>query len=332
MKARLVDVAKEAGVSPKTVSNYVNGYPFMSKATTEKVRAAIEKLDYVPNRMARNLRTGRTGIIALAVPELNVPYFAELAGHVTTAAEKHGVTVLIDQTDGEPDRERRVAAGLGPQAIDGLIMSPQGLDGNELASLAAIPMVLLGERLHPEGVPYVGVDNVAAATAATNHLIDSGYRRIAAIGRVSQQQNGTGSLRLQGYQEALAAAGLKPAQGYTRTVAAYERAEGAREMDALLDLKNPPDAVFCFNDLLAVGALSTLHRRGVTVPDEVAVMGWDDISEVRYTWPPITSVSVDKAQLAEVAVDHLLALLAGAEIEDPQQFVDFAVEVRASTG
>lgn len=331
MKPRLVDVAREAGVSPKTVSNYVNGYPFMSQATTDKVKTAIDKLGYVPNRMARNLRTGRTGLIAMVVPDLKIPYFAELAGLVTAAADRRGVTVLIDQTDGQADRERRAVGGLGPQSIDGLIMSPLSLTGDEVVEAAAVPMVLLGERARPAGIAYVGVDNVGAAKAATVHLIESGRRRIAAIGPVGARRHGTASLRLDGYREALAEAGMAQRDDHEPSVREFSRSEGDAAMQQLLALPEPPDAVFCFNDLLAVGALAAIHRAGLRVPTDIAMVGWDDIPEAAYTWPPLTSVRPDKERLAEAAVDHLLRLLSGEAIDQPEVFVGYDVVARESS-
>lgn len=331
MRSRLVDVAKEAGVSPKTVSNYINGYPFMTPETTEKVRAAIEKLAYVPNRMARNLRTGRTGFIALLVPDLVGPYFAELATRITRTAEDRGLSVLVDQTGGDPERERQAVLRLGPESIDGLILSPLGMSGTELAALAQVPTVLLGEKAHPVDVPYVGVDNVAAAVAATRHLIDQGRTRIAAIGRVRQRPGGTWVPRLEGFRQAMADAGLKVPASYVPEVPSLSRQNGATAMERLLRLKNPPDAVFCFTDPTAIGALAALNRSGVPVPDEIAVIGWDDTEEAAFAWPALTTVAVDKAEVARAAVDYLLRLLANEPIEDPERYLDFSIVERAST-
>lgn len=331
MRSRLVDVAKEAGVSPKTVSNYINGYPFMTPETTEKVRAAIEKLAYVPNRMARNLRTGRTGFIALLVPDLNGPYFAELATRIARAAEARGFSVLIDQTGGDPEREQQVVTRLGSESIDGLILSPLGMSGTELAALAQVPTVLLGEKAHPADVPYVGVDNVAAAMAATQHLIDRGRTRIAAIGRVRNRPGGTWVPRLEGFRRAMDEAGLRVPASYVPEARTLGRPESAEAMESLLQLKNPPDAVFCFTDPTAVGALAALNRNGVRVPDDVAVIGWDDTEEAAFSWPPLSTVAVDKEDVADAAVDYLLRQLDGESIEQPEHFLGFTIVERAST-
>ena len=331
-KPRLIDVARAAGVSPKTVSNYIHDYPIMSERTVAKVRDAIVRLGYVPNQSAQTLRTGRTGLIGLAVPDLSIPYFAELAGLVTEAAEERGLTLLIDQTKGDRERERRVVSGLGSRTLDGVIVSPMSLSADELTKVdRTMPLVVLGERSHPAGVSYVGVDNVAAARAGTQHLIDLGRTRVAAVGRVSGRAQGTWSYRLQGCVEALRAAGLPVRAEWQSVITRFDREQGADAMTQLLTLDRPPDAVFCFSDLLAVGALLVLHERGVRVPDDVAVIGWDDIEEARFAWPPLSSVRADTVAVARAAVDHLLSQLRGESAESLDTYVDFTVIERASS-
>ncbi|WP_231920437.1 LacI family DNA-binding transcriptional regulator [Microlunatus soli] len=332
MKARLVDVAKEAGVSPKTVSNYLNGYPFMSEKTISRVRRAVEKLDYTPNRSAQTLRTGKMGIIGLAVPNLRAPYFAGLAAEITDAAEERGYTLLIDQTGADLERERRAVRGVGPQALDGLIVSTLKLTAEDVAAAQdAMPVVVLGEWARPAGVPYVGVDNVAAAMAATEHLLAMGRRRIAAIGRIGDQPAGTWGVRITGYRQALSAAGLDADPRLEPQIRDFHFDQGAAAMQQLLDLDTPPDAVFCFSDMLAIGALSVLHRRGVSVPDEMAVIGWDDTVEAQYCWPPLTSVRADTTVVARTAVDYLIKQIDRSPIERTDFYVDYQIVQRRST-
>ena len=202
-RARLKDVASRAGVSRATVSNVVNGHANVSAATRAKVHSAIDELNYRPNMAARNLRRGRSGLIALAVPELDIPYFAELAAHLVTAAERLGWTVLVDQTGGDNERERLVLDGFRSQLIDGLIISPLATGRHDLvARRDTTPLVLLGERVYDGPADHVSIDNVAAARAATEHLLQGGRRRIAAIGEQRRPSSGTARLRLQGYVEA----------------------------------------------------------------------------------------------------------------------------------
>jgi DNA-binding LacI/PurR family transcriptional regulator len=246
-----------------------------------------------------------------------VPYFAELARHVVAAAERRGWTVLIDQTEGLRDRERLVATGFRDQLIDGLIFSPLALTAADLAERTdKTPMVLVGERFgggsgEPLVADHVMIDNVAAAWEATTHLIGLGRRRVAAIGAQDRVSGATARMRLEGYRQALAAAKLVYDPALVAPARHYHRADGAAGMDALLALPDPPDAVFCFNDPLALGAIRTLAERGIRVPDDIAVAGFDDIEDGRYSVPTLTTVSPDKAEIARQAVALLARRLDG---------------------
>jgi DNA-binding LacI/PurR family transcriptional regulator len=331
--ASLRDVATLAGVSIKTVSNVVNGYAHVSAATRERVQNALDSLNYRPNLSARSLRGGRSGLIALAVPELDAPYFAELSRHVVRAAEARGWTVLIDQTDGLAEREQLVLDGIRAHLIDGVIFSPLASGVPELtARRDTTPMVLLGERVSNGPADHVVIDNVAAAQEAVAHLVDLGRLRIAAIGEQHRRSAGTARLRSKGYAAALRAGGLLPDPDLVRSTESYHRADGAAAMTELLALSAPPDAVFCFNDLMALGALHTLHARGVRVPDDVALMGFDDIEEGRYSTPTLSTVRPDKSAIAEAAVDLLARRLAGGVAEPPRGVnVPYEIVQRQST-
>jgi len=313
MAVRLRDVAAHAGVSVKTVSNVVNGYVHVSPRTRALVEAAVAELGYRPNLSARNLRRGRTGVIALAVPELGVPYFAELAQRVIEASADHDFTVLIDQTGGNPDQERLVLEGIRGHLIDGLIFSALGLGQRELASRRdTTPLVLLGERIGGGQTDHVTIDNVAAATEAVLHLARLGRTRVAAIGAQFTATGETAHLRLSGYRQGLKQAGLRYDAALVADAPAFHRLDGARAMARLLDRAAPPDAVFAFNDLLALGALRACHDRGVRVPDDVAIVGFDDIEDGRYCVPSLSTVSPDKEQIARIAVNLLVRRLGQA--------------------
>src|SRR6201994_574106 len=163
------DVARRAGVSPRTVSNVVNEFPLVSDELRQRVQRAIDELGYQPNLVARNLRRGRSGMIGLAVPELSVPYFSELAGLVIAEARRHSYTVVVEQTDGDPGREQQLLhQNDRGHLFDGLIFSPLGLGQAELRRYAGdIPVVLLGEHIEDGAFDHVGIDNVAAARDAT---------------------------------------------------------------------------------------------------------------------------------------------------------------------
>lgn len=331
------DVAARAGVSMKTVSNVLNGYPFISPGTRARVDEALAALDYRPNMAARNLARGRTGAIALAIPHVDNPYFAELARHVIDEAGRYDLTVLVDQTGGDRDGERRALEGLPGRLVDGLVLSPMALRTADLEERAgATPMVLLGERVsHTTHADHVAIDDVAASRDAVRHLLDRGRSRVAVVGD-QPHRGGTGpsARRLRGARAAVAERGGHLAPSLVAETAEYTREDGARAMDELLGQGTAPDAVFCCNDVLAMGALSTLHRRGVRVPDDVAVVGFDDIDECRFSVPPLTSVSADKQAVAHEAVTRLVAVLAGPDAPRTPQDVTLPhrLVVRESSG
>lgn len=337
MRTTLRDVAAAAGVSVKTVSNVVNGFEHIRPTTRARVEAAIERLNYRPNRNARSLRNGRTDVIALAVPQLDVPYFAELAGHIVNAAAQRGWTVLIDQTEGAPERERVVAAGIRDQLIDGLIFSPLALAAGDLAARTDdTPLVLLGERISSDEQPLVAdhvmIDNVGAARAVTSHLLSLGRQRVAAIGAQRTPAGATARLRQRGYTQAIEAAGRNVDPALVEVAEAYRFADGAAAMARLCELPQPPDAVFCFNDPLALGALRTLYERGLRVPQDVAVAGFDDIEAGRFSVPALTTVRPDKEAIARQAVD-LLAQRRTGDAADPPVEVEapYRLVIREST-
>jgi DNA-binding LacI/PurR family transcriptional regulator len=336
--ARLKDVAVRAGVSVKTVSNVVNDYPHVRPTTRAKVQEAIAELGYRPNMTARNLRRGRSGVIALAVPELDAPYFAELAHHVVRAAMEQGWTVLVDETGqiedrALRDRERSAAAGIRGQLIDGVILNPLALSETDLARYGSVPLVLLGERLGSHVADHVAIDNRAAAEVATRHLLEIGRRRIGVIGTQPPPYGHSARQRLQGYRAALRSAKIRYDSSLVIRALNWRRADGRVGMCRLLELSSPPDAVFCLNDSLALGAIRCLSDAGVRVPEDIAVVGFDDIEEGRYSVPTLTTVAPDKAAIAAEAVAHLARRLSDGPASSPEEvLVDFTLEVRESTG
>jgi DNA-binding LacI/PurR family transcriptional regulator len=331
--ATLRDVAKRANVSIRTVSNVVNGYAPVSDELRARVQAALDELDYRPNLIARNLKQGRTGMIALVVPELDVPYFAELAREVITAARARGYVVMVDQTDGDGDRERELL-GRDSRAtmFDGLILSPLSVTAEELRARGnRVPIVLLGEHIFNGSFHHVAIDNVAAAREATTHLLGLGRRRVAAIGDQPYATGETAQLRTAGYRQALARAGVEADDRLIVSTPHFHRRLGAEAMESLLALPEPPDAVLCYNDLLALGAIRALTRAGRRIPDDVAVVGIDDIEEGQYSTPSLTTIAPDKGEIARQAVNTLLDTITGAAGTPTEIVVPHHLIIREST-
>jgi len=334
MAATLHDVARIAGVSIKTVSNVINDYPHIRPTTKQRVLDAIAELDYQPNLSARSLRSGRTGVIGLAVPELSLSYFAELADAVIRSAERHGVTVLIEQTGGDRAREIELLTSPRRQLTDGLIFSALGMDSDDSEYLrVGYPLVLLGERIFGGPTDHVTMRNVDAARAATEHLIALGRRRIAVVGAHEGEVIGSAGLRLRGYREALEAAGIPfdPALiGYTTL---WHRSNGADAMRALLASGVEFDAVFGLNDTLTLGAMRVLQEAGLRIPKDVAAIGFDDLDEAQYSLPTLTTIDPGREEIAETAVRVLLERIASTDLALPPREIlaDFRIVEREST-
>ncbi|WP_029069020.1 LacI family DNA-binding transcriptional regulator [Jonesia quinghaiensis] len=334
MAATMQDVAKRAGVSVKTVSNVVNGYPYIRDTTKEKVLAAIAELDYQMNTTARSLRSGKTGMIGLAVPELSLPYFAQLADAVIQHAETRGLTVLIEQTGADPAREREALYGSRRQLTDGLIMSPLALGPNDVDLFTVpYPLVLLGERVFNSSADHVTMHNVAGAQAATEHLIAQGCRKIAVLGAHEGEVMGSAKLRTEGYLKALAEHGMEPDPQLIREVGLWHRSTGAEALFQLVDEGVEFDGIFALNDALALGALYALHTRGIAVPEQVKVIGFDDIDDARYSFPPLSTVDPGRDQIAHTAVDLLQQRIDNPHVtHQPQKIVtSYSVVQRNST-
>lgn len=305
-RVRLVDVAERAQVSMKTVSNVVNGYAHVQPEMRARVQAAIDELGYRPNLTARRLATGKTGMIALAMPEIDHPYFSEMASRLASVATQHGYRVIIEQTLNDEAAERAVLQDREAGLVDGVIFQPTRMATLDIARLHGdVPLVLLGEIDAPVTTDHVMIDNVAAARDGAAHLLRLGRKRIGFLGLVDGDITMTNRSRLLGYQEALLAAGIRPDPELVLTTRGFESEHADDAVTHALDAGLSFDAILCRDDRFAAGALRALQRAGVVVPDDVAIVGWDDTAIAAYTTPTLTSIAPDKQQLAERAFELL---------------------------
>lgn len=330
---RLQDVAAHAGVSMKTVSNVVHAHPNVSAAMRERVQRAIDDLGYRPNALGRRLATGRTGLIALAFADVRLAYFSELASLVSAAAAATGAgyRLLLEETTGTIEGERAVLSSSEAGLVDGMLFQPSMMSSTEVAQRRGdIPMVLLGEGAAPIGVDHVMIDNVAAANRATRHISALGRTRIAFVGHEETGQSATSTQRLIGYQQGLEESGLTVDMSLLIPTRAIAPAEAARAVGAALDRGLRFDGLVCRDDLAAIGALRALQERGIRIPDDVAVVGWDDISFAAVTFPSLTTIAPDMPALARVALEMLEERIAGYNGLGRHRLVDFDLVIRES--
>ncbi|MDF2744748.1 MAG: transcriptional regulator, LacI family [Actinomycetia bacterium] len=335
----LEQVAALAGVSRATVSRVVNGSPKVSPVVRAQVERAVAKLGYVPNRAARSLVTRRADSVALVASEpharfFSEPFFAGMVRGVSAALAETGVQLLLLIAQGLPDRQRLQRYVVGGH-VDGVLLASLHGDDPLPGALerAGVPAVLVGRpagRGVGRGAPasYVDADNRGGAGKAVGHLAGRGRRRIATI--TGPLDMGVGLDRLEGYRDGLAAAGLTVDEDLVE-VGDFTEEGGASAMARLLARPGPPvDAVFAASDLMAAGALRALRVAGRRVPEDVAVVGFEDSAVARYAQPPLTTVRQPIEEMGRQATRMLLAKIAG-ETGGMHLILDVDLIVRAST-
>ena len=331
MRVRLADVAALAQVSERTVANVVSGNPHVRPELRARVQSAIDELGYVPNATARRLATGSTGTLAVALPDVDVPYYAEIASLLTREAARRGYSVLMELTGGREEDELAVVSPSIAGLVDGILFHPFALTPQQIGEAQRrVPLVVLGEAEAPPAVDHVMIDNTAAVAQVTRHLLDSGCRRIALLGRTVRAAGSTEKARVVGHLDTLAEAGVAADPALQPVLNRWDEDSGAAAVDALIGAGTAFDAVLCCDDRLAVGAVSALTRHGRGIPLDVRVTGWDDLRVSRFTVPPLTTIAPDKQRIAELALDLVLRRIADPDAEGRQETAPHALEVRAS--
>ncbi len=311
-RATMRDVAALAGVSAKTVSNVVTGAVPVKEDTRERVEAAMATLDFVPNLSARGLRNGRTGMIAVALPHLATSFSAELLHRIVDSAHTRGLAVQIEETAAQPVRERELISRARAHLVDGLILNPIRLEDSAITRADRLPpVVLIGEVEQPQ-TDHVGIDSTGAAAELARHVLKAGAKRIAVVGADDRHElaTATSRSRMQGVLFALQEAGIVPDPSLAVNHADWTVSGGAAATEQLISRGRGFDAVICFTDSLAAGALHALRRHGIRVPDDVLVTGFDNIELSQFLAPALTTVDLDRVAIADAAVGLLVDRIA----------------------
>lgn len=328
--ANIQDVADLAHVSISTVSRVVNDadYPVRPE-TRQRVMQAVDALGFRPNPIARSLVGKPTLTIGLVVPDISNPYYPLLSRGVEDVASEQGYTVFFCNTDRSAAKTSHYVEVLREKQVDGIIFAGGGLEGDGEPLLSeGIPgkVVLIGRHQWP--FPSVQVDNVSAASGATNLLIDLGHRRIAFIGGPSSLTSARD--RLAGYRQAMEGLGT-PVDPKLIRQGEFQAESGYEATVSLLEERNPPTAVFAANDQMAIAAMAAAYDRGLRVPEDLAVVGFDDTPAARDVRPALTTVSLPSYDIGASAARLLLRLLAGEETESIT-WLPTTLVVRQSSG
>ena len=324
------DIARLARVSHPTVSRALQNSPLVNAKTAAKIRKIADEAGYRPSAVARGLVTRRTRTIGLVVTTVNDPFAAEVTLGIEQAANEHGYSVYLANSNAEPERERRMVQAFAEQRVDGIIVTSSRVGALYLPLLAEmmVPIVLLNDQYPGEFVHSVLIENVQGTRAAVTHLIELGHRRIAYVGDRSGYHSDTE--RLNGYKEALAAAEIAFAPELA--VAGDGRPEAAiKAVNGLLALDHAPTAICCYNDMTALGAMHAIHSRGLDIPGDISVTGFDDLFFASYLQPPLTTVHQPMRRMGQMAMESLLKLMSGEESVALTR-VESKLVVRESTG
>jgi DNA-binding LacI/PurR family transcriptional regulator len=309
MSVSIKDIAKAAGVSPSTVSRALSDHPRISLETKERIRCLATEMGYSPSAVARSLVTQRTSIIGLAVAWVSDPFLAQLVRGIEDTALEHGYTIMLSSFYGEPDREREVLSAFHERRVDGIIVQSSCLDAypRSLLSRFGLPVVFIN---CPEYIYSVCTDNLHGGRLATEYLLDLGHSR---IGYIAAERGGRTNLnRLGAYKEALQGRGIAFDPALVALGDGYAGG-GEEAMSRLLALSSPPTAVFCYNDLTAIGAALAVREAGLQVPDDISLAGFDDIELAAYLHPPLTTVRQPAYELGRRAMKMILDLMADGQ-------------------
>lgn len=329
-RVSIKDIAAVAGVSHSTVSRALGKSPLVKHETAENIRRIAQEMGYRVSAIARGLVTNRTKTIGVVVTTIADPFVAEVVSGIEEMANEHGYSVFLANSGADPSREVKMVHSFEEQRIDGIVITASRVGALYVPILSEmrVPIVLLNNQHPGEFVHSVMIANVEASREAIRHLIGLGHRRIAYLGDQFGYQSDTE--RFAGYREALAQADV-PFQPEL-VVHGDGRPEGAaRAMEKLLALPQLPTAVFCYNDMSALGALKCIRLSGRRVPEDVSLVGFDDLFLAQYTEPPLTTVRQPKQLMGRLAMETLLTLLSGAKSEENIK-VPGELVVRQSTG
>lgn len=314
------DVARLAGVSTSTVSHVINKNRFVSDPIRDKVLAVIKQLNYAPSALARSLKLNQTHTIGMLVTASSNPFYAEVVRGVERSCYERGYSLILCNTEGDIDRMSRSIETLMQKRVDGLLLmctENHRPSQDILRCYPSLPIIMM------DWAPFEGVNDVIQDNSllggemATSYLIARGYTRIACI--AGPQDKTPAKERLEGYRQAMDRAGLPIPSGY-EVASDFEFGGGLVAMKQLLALPEPPEAVFTSNDAMAVGVYQALHQAGLSIPQDMAVIGYDDIEIAQYMTPPLTTIHQPKDSLGELAIDTLIHRLNNPEAE-PQVLI-----------
>jgi DNA-binding LacI/PurR family transcriptional regulator len=329
MPVSIYDIARAAGVSPSTVSRALEDHPRIGAETRKRIQELAREMDYVPSTVARSLTARKTWTIGMVLPTISDPFMGRVVEGVEQAAIEAGFNVFISTSQNDRQRELAAVEMFQKRRVDGIIVMASHLfDGSPHPSYhSRVPVVSINEQNPGEGMLFVAIDDRSGARVAVEHLLALGHRRIGYVGVPDRPQSN--QYRLKGYQDALQAANKTIDPTLVITIAGTIDHDRIGEASLEPLLAGEATAVFCYNDATAIGLLTACARRGLAVPEQLSIIGFDDIDMAAYTFPPLTTVRQPRFELGQRAMRMILALLEGQK--PASQIVPVELIVRQTT-
>ncbi|MGQ9628992.1 MAG: LacI family DNA-binding transcriptional regulator [bacterium] len=316
-RVSIKDISREVGVSVNTVSRALNDKDDISEETKRRVFEAAKRLNYTKNHLAMGLRARRTKTLAVIVPENSNPFFAEVVRGVEEVVRSKGYGLILCNTEQDSELERKAIELVVEKRVDGIVMSPTQKDEGVVEKLMEYekPFVLVGRYFEGLDTNYVVTDNVLGAQMMAQHLVERGHRRILILNGAKEISSAKD--RLRGFRMALEERGLELDESLVG-FGAMDADDGYKMMGSILDARTPSEftAVFCFSDYVAVGAMKAIKERGLAIPRDLALAGYDDIFFSSMLSPPLTTVRIPKRELGRLGGRILLRLLEGGELSE----------------
>ncbi len=336
MRVSIKDIAKAAGVSHSTVSRALSDSPLVSDETKARIQRLAQEMGYSPNTLARSLVTRQTYTVGVVVTTIADPFVAEVVHGIEATAYDHDYTVILCNSGAVPEREIAAVEMLRSKRVDGVIVTSSRVGALylDLLERIGVPIVLINNHNEESGryTFTVTVDNRHGGYLATEHLIQLGHRRIAYV--TAPADHSSDLDRKAGYRQALTEHGIEPDPALI--IPGNGRADGGeRALKTLVELSELPTAVFCYNDMTAIGLIHAARQAGLSVPGDIAVVGFDDIPFARYFYPPLTTIAQPKVEMGQLAMKMALSLMNINEEEEGEELSNIVVQgeliVRAST-
>jgi len=334
MTIRMKDIARDLGISQATVSKVLREHPDIGETTRQRVLQRVKELDYQPNPLARSLVTGRSYLIGLIAPSLLHPFFAEIARALSSAIRDKGYSLIVSSSEEDPELESEEISRLLGRRLDALVIASSSSSIVQLQRMESKgqSFVLIDRDLAGVSANYVGINDEKAGRLATEHLIDMGCHRVA---HIRGQDNSTGIGRFEGYRQALRHRGLPYSEDYVvrrNYVDTETTRQGMEAMRLLLERDPKPDGVFCFNDPLAIGAMTTILEAGLRIPEDIALIGCGNLPNNDCLRVPLSSIDQQSQLIGQRAAELVLSLIEAKQIPRARTIIlEPTLVVRAST-